>query len=68
MTYSLWQSDERIYSLGGRVRNRPDGKETPEQPRDWTEADMERVERLMEKAARQRAIRAAHLNRRDSVA
>jgi hypothetical protein len=50
MTYSLWQSDQRLYSLGGRVR-----KSTTAEQKDWTAADMERLECLMEEAARRLA-------------
>jgi hypothetical protein len=56
-TYSLWQADDQRYSLGGRVR-RTEPNRSPEPPLDWTATDMERLEALMEKAARELAARA----------
>jgi hypothetical protein len=56
-TYSLWQADDQRYSLGRRVR-RTEPNHSPEPPMDWTATDMERLEVLMEKAARQLAARA----------
>ncbi len=60
MTYSLWQSDDRRYSLGGRVRSHiTQPRKMPlRPPADWTNDEMERLDLHMQETARQLAIRA----------